>query len=101
MLRAIVSDYIALQEPVGSKMLLDRHQLGVSSATIRNDMAALEQDGYITQQHASSGRIPTAKGYRHFVDGIHGIKPMSLPERKAILDFLEHGVDLELSLIHI
>lgn len=95
MLRAIVSDYIALQEPVGSKILLDRHQLGVSSATIRNDMAALEQDGYITQQHASSGRIPTAKGYRHFVDGIHGIKPMSLPERKAILDFLEYGVDLE------
>src|SRR5699024_4480425 len=94
-LRAIVSDYISLQEPVGSKMLLDRHQLGVSSATIRNDMAAVEQDGYITQQHASSGRIPTAKGYRHFVDGIHAVKPMSVPERRAILDFLEHGVDLE------
>jgi heat-inducible transcriptional repressor len=94
-LRAIVSDFIASHEPVGSKMLVDRHQLGVSSATIRNDMAVLEAEGYITQQHASSGRIPTVKGYRRFVDGIHEVKPLSTPERRAILDFLEHGVDLE------
>lgn len=94
-LRAIVSDFIALHEPVGSKMLVDRHNLGVSSATIRNDMAALEAEGYITQQHASSGRIPTAKGYRRFVDGIEQVKPLSAPERRAILEFLEHGVDLE------
>lgn len=95
MLRAIVSDFIELHEPVGSKMLLDRHNLGVSSATIRNDMAALEAEGYITQQHASSGRIPTAKGYRCFVDAIHQVKPLSTPERRAIVDFLENGVDLE------
>ena len=95
MLRAIVSDFIELHEPVGSKMLLDRHNLGVSSATIRNDMSALEAEGYITQQHASSGRIPTAKGYRRFVDGIHQVKPLSTPERRAIVDFLENGVDLE------
>ncbi|RAV33105.1 heat-inducible transcriptional repressor HrcA [Corynebacterium heidelbergense] len=94
-LRAIVADYIALHEPVGSKMLVDRHKLGVSSATIRNDMAVLEAEGYITQQHTSSGRIPTAKGYRQFVDGIHEVKPLSAPERRAILNFLEHGVDLE------
>ena len=94
-LRAIVSGFIASHEPVGSKMLVDRHQLGVSSATIRNDMAALEAEGYITQQHASSGRIPTVKGYRSFVDGIHDIKPLSAPERRAILDFLDGGVDLE------
>lgn len=94
-LRAIVSDFIATQEPVGSKMLVDRHKLGVSSATIRNDMAVLEAEGYITQQHASSGRIPTAKGYRRFVDAIHQVKPLSRPERRAILDFLENGVDLE------
>lgn len=94
-LRAIVADFIETNEPVGSKMLLDRHQLGVSSATIRNDMAVLETDGLITQQHASSGRIPTAKGYRAFVDGIHQIKPLSSPERRAILEFLENGVDLE------
>lgn len=94
-LRAIVSDFISTQEPVGSKMLVDKHKLGVSSATIRNDMAALEAEGYITQQHASSGRIPTAKGYRQFVDAIHQVKPLSRAERHAILNFLEHGVDLE------
>ncbi|MDO5668769.1 MAG: heat-inducible transcriptional repressor HrcA [Corynebacterium sp.] len=94
-LRAIVADYIASQEPVGSKALLERHQLQVSSATIRNDMAVLESEGYIVQQHASSGRIPTEKGYRQFVDHIHDLKPLSAPERRAILTFLEDGVDLE------
>lgn len=94
-LRAIVSDFIAMHEPVGSKMLVDRHKLGVSSATVRNDMAVLEAEGYITQQHASSGRIPTEKGYRAFVDGLHQVKPLSSAERRAILNFLENGVDLE------
>ncbi|MDU0479268.1 heat-inducible transcriptional repressor HrcA [Staphylococcus chromogenes] len=94
-LGAIVADYIASQEPVGSKALVERHRLGVSSATVRNDMAVLEAEGYIVQQHASSGRIPTEKGYRLFVDSIHEIKPLSLPERRAILNFLEGGVDLE------
>lgn len=94
-LRAIVADYIASQEPVGSKALLERHHLNVSSATIRNDMAVLESEGYIVQQHASSGRIPTEKGYRQFVDSIHGIKPLSAAERRAIIGFLEEGVDLE------
>lgn len=94
-LRAIVSDYIASQEPVGSKALLERHELNVSSATIRNDMAVLESEGFIAQQHASSGRIPTEKGYREFVNNIHEIKPLSLPERRAIQAFLEQGVDLE------
>lgn len=94
-LHAIVADYIASQEPIGSKALLERHQLKVSSATIRNDMAVLESEGLIAQQHASSGRIPTEKGYRQFVDHIHVLKPLSAPERKAILSFLEGGVDLE------
>ncbi|MGH3493095.1 MAG: DeoR family transcriptional regulator, partial [Sciscionella sp.] len=73
-LRAIVADYVANQEPVGSKAIVDRHNLGVSSATVRNDMAALEDDGYITQPHTSAGRIPTDKGYRRFVDKISDIK---------------------------
>ncbi|MCH6197564.1 heat-inducible transcriptional repressor HrcA [Corynebacterium mastitidis] len=94
-LRAIVADYIASQEPVGSKALLERHKLNVSSATIRNDMAVLESEGYIQQQHASSGRIPTEKGYRQFVDSIHELAPLSAPERRAILSFLEAGIDLE------
>lgn len=94
-LRAIVADYIESQEPVGSKALLERHKLNVSSATIRNDMSVLESDGYIVQEHASSGRVPTEKGYRLFVNSIHDIKPLSLAERRAILGFLEGGVDLE------
>ncbi|MHA2789499.1 heat-inducible transcriptional repressor HrcA [Corynebacterium sp. S7] len=94
-LRAIVADYIALQESVGSKALVDRHQLKVSPATIRNDMAALEEQGYIQQQHASSGRMPTEKGYRAFVDSIHEVKPLSAAERRAIIEFIERGVDLE------
>jgi len=76
-LRAIVEDYVSTNEPVGSKALVDRHRLGVSSATIRNDMAALEQDGLIAQPHTSAGRIPTDKGYRAFVDRIDEIKPLS------------------------
>ena len=94
-LRAIVADYIASQEPVGSKSLVERHNMGVSSATIRNDMAVLEQQGYISQTHASSGRIPTEAGYRAFVDALHDVKPLSAAERRAILEFLEDGVDLE------
>ncbi len=94
-LRAIVADYIASQEPVGSKALVERHGLQVSPATIRNDMSVLESEGYIEQTHASSGRIPTEAGYRAFVDALDDIKPLSGAERRAILDFLEHGVDME------
>jgi heat-inducible transcriptional repressor len=67
-LRAIVEDYVQTNEPVGSKVIVDRHGLGVSSATIRNDMAALEEEGYISAPHTSAGRVPTDKGYRLFVD---------------------------------
>jgi len=94
-LRAIIADYVSTQEPVGSKTLVDRHNLGVSSATVRNDMAALEDDGYIAQPHTSAGRIPTNKGYRQFVDGIASVKPLSAAERRAIQGFLETGVDLD------
>ncbi len=58
-LRAIVEDYVETQEPVGSKALVERHQLGVSPATVRNDMAVLEEEGYIRQPHTSAGRVPT------------------------------------------
>src|SRR6187402_1793112 len=88
-LRAIVADYVATKEPVGSKILVERHNLGVSSATVRNDMAVLEAEGYITQPHTSSGRVPTDKGYRQFVDRIAEVKPLSVQERAAIMRFLE------------
>ena len=94
-LRAIVADFVATKEPIGSKALVERHHLGVSSATVRNDMAVLEAEGYITQPHTSSGRVPTEKGYREFVDRLDGVKPLSAPERRAILSFLESGVDLD------
>ncbi|MGA7688658.1 MAG: heat-inducible transcriptional repressor HrcA [Jiangellales bacterium] len=94
-LRAIVEDYVATREPVGSKALVDRHSLGVSSATVRNDMAVLEEEGYIAQPHTSAGRIPTDKGYRVFVDRLSGLKPLSVPERRAISTFLEGAVDLD------
>jgi heat-inducible transcriptional repressor len=94
-LRAIVEDYVSTNEPVGSKTLVDRHQLGVSPATVRNDMAVLEDEGYITQPHTSAGRVPTDKGYRLFVDRLSSVKPLSPAERKAIDTFLRGAVDLD------
>jgi heat-inducible transcriptional repressor len=94
-LRAIVEDYVATQEPVGSKALVDRHRLGVSPATVRNDMAALEEEGFITQPHTSAGRIPTDKGYRLFVDRLSGVKPLSAAEKRAITTLLEGAMDLD------
>ncbi|NJP42127.1 heat-inducible transcriptional repressor HrcA [Actinacidiphila epipremni] len=94
-LRAIVQDYVGTEEPVGSKALTERHHLGVSPATVRNDMAVLEDEGYIAQPHTSAGRIPTDKGYRLFVDKMAGVKPLSAAERRAIQNFLEGAVDLD------
>ncbi|HET8599584.1 MAG TPA: heat-inducible transcriptional repressor HrcA [Segeticoccus sp.] len=94
-LRAIVQDYVRTSEPVGSKSLLERHQLGVSAATVRNDMAALEEEGLISAPHTSAGRIPTDAGYRMFVDRLSSIKPLSRAERAAIAQFLEGAVDLD------
>jgi heat-inducible transcriptional repressor len=94
-LRAIVADYVATHEPVGSKMIVDRHNLGVSSATVRNDMAVLEEDGLIAQPHTSAGRVPTDKGYRLFVDRLAQVKPLSGPERRAVQAFLDGAVDLD------
>src|SRR5918999_1332580 len=67
-LRAVVSHYVTSGEPVGSKTLVERFGLDVSPATVRNEMAALEDAGYIYQPHTSAGRIPTDAGYRQFVD---------------------------------
>ncbi|ARQ70856.1 heat-inducible transcriptional repressor HrcA [Streptomyces marincola] len=94
-LRAIVQDYVGTEEPVGSKALTERHNLHVSPATVRNDMAALEEEGYIAQPHTSAGRVPTDKGYRLFVDKLAGVKPLSPAERRAIQNFLAGAVDLD------
>jgi len=94
-LRAIVEDFVATHEPVGSKALAERHHLAVSPATVRNDMAVLEEEGYITQPHTSAGRVPTDKGYRLFVDRLSGVRALSPAERRAISSFLEGAVDLD------
>jgi len=94
-LRAIVDEYVATQEPVGSKAIADRHSLGISPATIRNEMALLEEQGLITHPHTSAGRIPTDLGYRVFVDKLATIKPLSSAERRAIESFLEGAHDLD------
>ncbi|MBM0126551.1 heat-inducible transcriptional repressor HrcA [Pimelobacter simplex] len=94
-LRAIVEDYVSTEEPVGSKALVERHHLNVSPATIRNDMAALEEEGYLHQPHTSAGRVPTDKGYRLFVDRLSTVKPTTQAERRAIAGFLEGAVDLD------
>lgn len=94
-LRAIVQDYVDTSEPVGSKALLERHALGVSAATIRNDMAVLEDAGLIVAPHTSAGRVPTDAGYRLFVDQLGTVKPLSRAERAAIEGFLSGAVDLD------
>ncbi|MFY9934915.1 MAG: heat-inducible transcriptional repressor HrcA [Streptosporangiaceae bacterium] len=94
-LRAIVEDYVSTTEPVGSKSLVDRHHFDVSPATIRNDMAVLEEQGFIAQPHTSAGRIPTDKGYRLFVDRLSSVKPLSGAERRAIETFLAGAYSLD------
>lgn len=94
-LRAIVEDYVATEEPVGSKALVERHSLGVSPATVRNDMAALEEEGYIHQPHTSAGRVPTDKGYRMFVDRLSTVRRMSAAEQRAISAFLDGALDVD------
>ena len=94
-LRAIVTDYVQSREPVGSRAIVERHHLDVSSATVRNDMAALEDEGYITQPHTSAGRIPTDKGYRFFVDRLAAMKPLTNAEKRAITAFLTGAADID------
>jgi heat-inducible transcriptional repressor len=94
-LRAIVQDYVDTREPVGSKAIVERHAFGVSAATIRNDMALLEDEDLITAPHTSSGRVPTDKGYRVFVDHLAEIRPLSGAQRAAIASFLDDSGDLD------
>lgn len=94
-LRVIVQDYVASREPVGSKSIVDRHSFGVSAATIRNDMALLEEEELIVAPHTSSGRIPTDKGYRVFVNQLTDLRPLTPAQRQAIEAFLGQSTDLD------
>ncbi len=80
-LKRIVELYTETAVPVSSSTLLERYKLGVSSATLRNDMAALEEEGYLHQPHTSAGRIPTDMGYRHYVEEEMGERELSREEQ--------------------
>ncbi|RKR73899.1 heat-inducible transcriptional repressor HrcA [Frondihabitans australicus] len=94
-LRVIVHDYVESREPVGSKSIVERHQFGVSAATIRNDMAMLEEEELIAAPHTSSGRVPTDKGYRLFVNQLADLRPLTSAQRTAIETFLGSSSDLD------
>jgi heat-inducible transcriptional repressor len=94
-LKALVDHYVRHGEPVGSKRLVDQAELGVSPATVRADMAVLEQEGYIVQPHTSAGRVPTDKGYRFFVDTLTDITSLRPEQRTALEALLAEASDLE------
>ncbi len=94
-LRVIVHDYVESREPVGSKSIVERHQFGVSAATIRNDMAMLEEEELIAAPHTSSGRVPTDKGYRLFVNQLADLRPLTPAQRTAIETFLGSSSDFD------
>ncbi|WMJ22479.1 heat-inducible transcriptional repressor HrcA [Paludicola sp. MB14-C6] len=83
-LSAIVDEYIKTGEPVGSNAVLHCLNMNVSSATVRNDMAFLEKQGFLEQPHTSAGRIPTYLGYRFYIDNLMAPKPLSTKEKKLI-----------------
>ena len=83
-LAAIVKEYSNSGEPIGSEEIQDKYDFGVSSATIRNEMVALEKSGYIEQPHTSAGRVPTDIGYRYFVSELMKRFEMSLKEQKLL-----------------
>jgi heat-inducible transcriptional repressor len=91
-LRDLVRLYIRTGEPVGSEALSAASGLSVSSATIRNELAALEEMGYLTQPHTSAGRMPTDRGYRYFVDMLPARIRLRDPERKAIVGFFDDAL---------
>ena len=92
-LSAVVHEYISTAQPVGSSHLVDAPGVGVSSATVRNELAQLEQEGFLVQPHTSAGRIPTDKGYRYFVDNLTTPGPLDLAQTAQIGDFFTaaHG----------
>jgi heat-inducible transcriptional repressor len=86
-LRAIVEQYVDTAQPVGSQTVTSTTGLGVSAATVRNEMSLLEREGYIAQPHPSAGRVPTDRGYRYYVDHLAGAGQLPATERRRIVEF--------------
>jgi heat-inducible transcriptional repressor len=95
LLRAVVHEFIYTAEPVGSKSLTARYSLGVSPATIRNELAVLEEQGYLSHPHTSAGRVPTDRGYRFYVDSLSGVGDLARAQAETIARFFEGAADLE------
>jgi heat-inducible transcriptional repressor len=90
-LNAVVTEYIASAQPVGSQHVVEAAGVSVSSATVRSDMAALEREGFLAQPHTSAGRIPTDKGYRFFVDHLAGPGSLDPVGRQQVRQFFDHA----------
>src|SRR3954452_18267787 len=87
-LYAAVTEYIATGEPVGSRKLARRYGLDISPATIRNELADLEESGFLAQPHTSAGRVPTDKGFRAFVDALVRVREVQPQDKAAVLSKL-------------
>jgi heat-inducible transcriptional repressor len=95
-LRLIVEEYVESAAPVGSDTIARKHRLPVSSATVRNEMARLEEEGYITHPHTSAGRVPSDKGYRYYIEDLMEEQDLSQEEKETIRhQFHQAGRDLE------
>jgi heat-inducible transcriptional repressor len=98
-LRAVVHDFIKTAEPVGSRNLTERYALGVSPATIRHELAALEEQGFLTHPHTSAGRVPTDRGYRYYVDSLSDVGRLARAQEAAIASYFDGVADLEETLV--
>ncbi|NLB77592.1 MAG: heat-inducible transcription repressor HrcA [Clostridiaceae bacterium] len=92
-LKSIIDDYIQSAQPVGSRTIARKHELGLGSATIRNEMADLEELGYITQPHTSAGRIPSDKGYRFYVENLMQIHSLAKGEMVIIRNAMDEKIE--------
>ncbi len=91
-LQAIIADFVRTAEPVGSRTISRNYELGISPATIRNEMSDLEEMGYLTHPHTSSGRVPSEKAYRLYVNEMMGKKELTEAEKSAIASKLYENV---------
>jgi heat-inducible transcriptional repressor len=95
-LKVVTDDYIASAEPIGSRTIARKYDLGLSPATIRNEMADLEEEGYLEQPHTSAGRVPSERGYRYYVDALLSLDKLAPEERELIYAQMERhhqGID--------
>jgi len=90
-LQAVVEEYMATARPVGSGLVTEQSELKVSSATVRKELGALEEEGFLHQPHTSAGRVPTDKGYRYFIDALMGPSSLDSNQNERISEFFAHS----------